>query len=1302
MKENKDMISLFIFLFNLINCVISEKIINQTDTRSIIDLKIKGKEFQKIIDSKPFPDLIYLNDNITTIDDFGNIFINNYNDNDNIINKVTLIWNQKINNCEYLFNFSTNIIEIDLSRFDTSIVTSMKSMFENCENLQFINFYGVNTSSVVKMSNMFYNCHSLISLDLSNFDTSKVQLIDKMFYECNLLTSIDITNFNTSKVVSIESLFYGCHSLLNIDLSFMDVSKVTNMDYLFKDCFELTSLDLNNFKTSKVTNMQGLLFNCILLKELKISNLDTSKVVDMSYMFFCCESLTSLNLTNFNTHSVKNMRYMFYYCISLIYVDISSFDTSNVIDMKYMFYSCSSLKSLDISNFELYIVDMDDFLEFSTSLESVKFSKKNINYAYGFAMFSECYSLKSIELNKFVFLQDIGYIFSQCFSLTSLDLSSVYTQYVYGLYFTFEKCYSLKTLNLSNWNTYKVLYLSYMFYDCKSLISLDLSSFNTSSVIDMNNMFFNCLALTSLNLSNFNTSLTKDMNSMFYGCISLKALNLSNFNTINVNNMKSMFFNCLNLKSLDLSNFNTNNVNNMAMMFSGCSSLTFINFKNYKDELGIITTNIFYGTNNNLIIYMNNIQGKNTKNLIPELSSLSCITNNYTFINKKNIKIIDDDKICIDECYNDEIYKYEYNNLCYQECPLGTSPSNEKYLCELTLVECFEEYPFLIIEENICSDYCNSEDFFNGICTISNHNIESQSTLINNIISGIEEGSMDKILFKSINEEVNDLIKKENNTLYQITSSFNQKNINYQNISSIDLGECEEIIKEKYDISKNESLLIFKIERNIEGLLIPFIEYEIFNKKTKEKLNLNECKNSDINITINIPVSINENILYKYDLNNSYYNDICNIGFEENGVDITLYDRKNEYINNNMFLCTINCIFIGYNKSNKIATCLCHAQSGIILFGDIDIYQILTSLNNTKSKNNLKVMECYKLLFSKEGLIKNFGNYIIAFIILFHIVSAIFFYFKGYGLFCNEINEILNIKEIEIKNKLRFKSKIKEKSKVKVNIDKKNDNKNSYEVKLSSDLNLSKDYLENKEKVEMDINKNEKPIVYLNYELNIFPYEKAIQKDKRSYFQYYKSLIILNNFFIFSFYSSKDYNPYIIKNCIFFFIFAFNLVINALFFNDYIMHEIYKYKGIYNFISFLPQIIYSVIIFSIVSLIIKNVVLSQRNILEIKYEKNKYSLGPKVISVIKCLIIKFLCFYLFSFMFLILFWYYISCFSIVYKNTQKHLISNSLISLTISFLYPFIFSLLPGIFRIPSLRSPGKYLYKISKIIQIL
>ena len=61
------------------------------------------------------------------------------------------------------------------------------------------------------------------------------------------------------------------------------------------------------------------------------------------------------------------------------------------------------------------------------------------------------------------------------------------------------------------------------------------------------------------------------------------------------------------------------------------------------------------------------------------------------------------------------------------------------------------------------------------------------------------------------------------------------------------------------------------------------------------------------------------------------------------------------------------------------------------------------------------------------------------------------------------------------------------------------------------------------------------------------------------------------------------------------------------------------------------------------------------------------------------------------------------CFCGVYVNTQIHLIKDSVIILITSLIYPFIIDLIPGIFRIPSLRmekSSGRFLYKFSSFLE--
>ena len=564
-------------------------------------------------------------------------------------------------------------------------------------------------------------------------------------------------------------------------------------------------------------------------------------------------------------------------------------------------------------------------------------------------------------------------------------------------------------------------------------------------------------------------------------------------------------------------------------------------------------------------------------------------------------------------------------------------------------------------------------------------------------------------MLEIINEE-NDIIKIENNILYQITSSFNQNNRNYQNISSIDLSECENYLKGKYDILENETLIIFKTEKYLDEILIPIIEFEVFNPKTKEKLDLNFCKNSSINYLIYIPVFINDSILFKYEQNSSYYNDICYTYTTDNGTDITLYDRQKEFNDKYLSLCPLNCTYNGYDQINKKLICLCEFQERI-LFSDINYEQLIHNFTIIKRKTNFDILKCYKLLFLDKGLIKNAGSYIILLIIILYIISGIYFYLKGYDIICNQINDILNpnfLDNNKNNNNFVIKDGFKEKipdnfTKIKkINIYNKKNNisRESIDSKLDSGFMLNKN--KNKKFNQLFKKENIKKIGYVDYEINTIQYNEALKNDQRTYLMYYISLLKKEHILISALIPNKDYNAYVIKICLPFFSLALYLFINAFFFNDTTIHMIYINKGSYNFKYFLPKIIYSLLIASIIIVIIKRLSSTQQNILEIKNEKNRYKLKGKVLIVLKCIIIKFICFFVFSIFFLILFWYYLSSFCAVYKNTQKILIKNTLISYFISLIYPFIFWILPGIFRIPALKGAGECFYKISQILQVI
>lgn len=248
-------------------------------------------------------------------------------------------------------NFSS-LINLDVSNFDVSNVTSMKLAFNRCSKLTSLNVSGWDTSSVIDMSNMFAECSSLTSLDLSNFNTSNVTNMGNMFGNCSKLSSLNVSKFDTSKVTGgswalelggMQNMFAGCSSLTSLDISSFNTSNVTNMGGMFKDCSNLSSLNVSRFDTSKVTDMGDMFNNCSNLTSLNVSGFNTGNVTNMGGMFGDCSRLTSLNISGFNTGNVTNIAYMFNRCSNLTSLDVSRWNTGKVTTMVSTFSDCSKL-----------------------------------------------------------------------------------------------------------------------------------------------------------------------------------------------------------------------------------------------------------------------------------------------------------------------------------------------------------------------------------------------------------------------------------------------------------------------------------------------------------------------------------------------------------------------------------------------------------------------------------------------------------------------------------------------------------------------------------------------------------------------------------------------------------------------------------------------------------------------------------------------------------------------------------------------------------------------------------------------
>ena len=534
---------------------------------------------------------------------------------------------------------------------------------------------------------------------------------------------------------------------------------------------------------------------------------------------------------------------------------------------------------------------------------------------------------------------------------------------------------------------------------------------------------------------------------------------------------------------------------------------------------------------------------------------------------------------------------------------------------------------------------------------------------------------------------------------------------------------------------------------------IPLLEYEILypinGSNNLVKLDLSICSGLKIYRTININISGN---IDKYNKTSPYYNDICYIADSDYGTDISLKDRKEDYIDNNMGICEDGCDFISYNYETQKAVCSCNIKTEIPLINNIKIDKdtLLKSFIDINNIANIQMLKCYKIVFQKNNILKNIGCHIYTCLIIFNLICLLCFIIKDYKNLAfkiyklkihflnnkkkNKINSfiiykknkkenfhknIYNVKSSERKLKIynisnKSEVGIKKKSNkihsppkknfnniIKNNIKYKNNKKSGLVLNKNKNHNIKKLKIQNSINNKILIKKDDN--IKLNYnEINHLTFNDALTKDNRTFCQYYLSLLNLNHFILYIFYS-KDYNSKAIKVSMFIFNIASSIPINALFFNDSTMHKIYNDHGTFDILYQLPQIIYSTIISTVFDFLINLLGLSEQNIMKIKngdiLAKDVHNKFNYLLRILK---IKFALFFIIDFILLLSFWYYVTCFCGIYRNTQIHLLQDSLYSFITSLITPFILYIFPGLFRVCALKRKSKALYKFSKILQTI
>jgi hypothetical protein len=416
--------------------------------------------------------------------------------------------------------------------------------------------------------------------------------------------------------------------------------------------------------------------------------------------------------------------------------------------------------------------------------------------------------------------------------------------------------------------------------------------------------------------------------------------------------------------------------------------------------------------------------------------------------------------------------------------------------------------------------------------------------------------------------------------------------------------------------------------------------------------------NSSFQKKINAVTSNGYNV---FNGNSNFYNDICTPFTNEFGLDVLLEDRK-EYFIQNINICKDGCNFEDYNGTLNIFTCSCPTGK-FNADGSAKTELVSQKLTYNFEKNhtysNIKVFKCASQVFSKEGQKRNIGSYILLLCLASFIGVIVFYVLKDSKTFNKAFNDI--------------------------EVPKPNPPKDGEEKEANSAQD-SKSKTKKVEEKNIDDTKDD-------YGMNNSDYNYAKEKDKRSFLEMYWSNLKIKQLFIFTFYTSTDRNLRSVKIGLFILFISFYLAFTALFFNDSIMRQIYKYKGNTDAAVHVPNIILSSLCCLIMNFLVKFVSLSDRDM----YNAQKDAANKDKIK--KKIIIKTYILFGVSILLIGLFWYYVSAFCAVFKNSQGHYLINVFIAFIVCNIWPCITSLIPAALRKFSLNKDSPCIYKASQIV---
>ena len=504
------------------------------------------------------------------------------------------------------------------------------------------------------------------------------------------------------------------------------------------------------------------------MTEIDLNNFDISKVTSLWCMFRRCTSLTSINISKWDTSKIQQMNGLFSDCTSLTSINLSNFYTPAGIKMDYMFNGTIKLEYINIQNF-----DASTYQEYNNFFDNIP---ENVVVC-----------IKN-EIKNDKLLNQLKS--KKCFNI---DCSDDWRLNQKKLIIGTDKCIE----SCSNDNQNMIEYKGKCYNNC---------------LINDDNKYLNICAckleqcLLCQNEAATRKGLCTKCNYDYYPKEN-DSYNIGEYikcykkiEGYYIDKNESIFKKCY--ETCETCIIKGDNIIHNCLT---CKS-------NYKYKT-IINNNLNCYNNCSFYYYIND--------------NSSFCTNNYSCPDEFN-KLIEDKIQCVNNCSNDNKYKYEFRKKCYEICPEGSiiqdnDTINNIFTCKAI---CPEDKPYEIISSQECVKKCSIKDISNNLCIYNYISIETEEIKYNetekekvekeikaqdNMLKNLEEDFTSEEYDTTNLESGHDEVIKNKQTTITFTTTENQKNNTNSddNVTLINLCDCETLLRKEYKISDNELLYFY-------------------------------------------------------------------------------------------------------------------------------------------------------------------------------------------------------------------------------------------------------------------------------------------------------------------------------------------------------------------------------------------------------------------------------------------------------------------------------------------------------------